>query len=125
MARSRLRGRSGWGWALCTLCGGLLPALGRIGGVAHFSLTGPTACPPLVSLGRMDPAALRASDNIARRGELHVMTAASGTPQVMRLRSPDRIVSVGRPHQRMGDLMQDGVGALRAMPSAAREPRGI
>jgi len=72
-------------------------------------MTGATHGTPLPPLGRRDPAPIRARDNVARWGELHVVTAVAGTAQRHRLGLPDLIMPVGLPHQCVGDLMEKRV----------------
>src|SRR5262249_62435816 len=88
---------------------------GRVSGVVgvrrirYRAMTGATHGAPLPPLGRRDPARIRARDNVARWGELHVVAAVSGTAQRPRLGLPDLIMPVGLPHEGMGDLMQERV----------------
>src|SRR5262249_14094299 len=76
-------------------------------------MTGATHGTPLPPLGRRDPARIRARDNVARWGELHIVAAVSGTAQRHRLGLPDLIMPVSLPHEGMGDLMQERVVNVR------------
>src|SRR5262252_6547543 len=90
-------------------CGGLLPAVLGVRRIPYRAMTGATHGTPLPPLGRRDPARIRARDNIARWGELHVVTAVACTAQRHRLGLPDLIMPVGLPHEGMGDLVEERV----------------
>ena len=88
-------------------------------------MTGATHGTPLPPLGHRDPARIRARDNVARWGELHVVTAVAGTAQRHRLGPPELIMPVGLPHQGMGDLVEERVVNLRVWGrSGIREGEG-
>src|SRR5499427_4044622 len=94
-------------------CGCLLPAVLCVGRIPYRAMTGATHGTPLPPLGRRDPAPIRARDNVARWGELPVVTAVACTAQRHRLGLPDLIMPVSLPHQGMGDLMQERVVNVR------------
>src|SRR5919204_1543222 len=126
-----------------SLCarGCLLPAVLCVRRIPYRAMTGATHGTPLPPLGRRDPAPILARDNVARWGELHVVTASAGTAQRHRLGLPDLIMPVSLPHEGMGDLMQEGVvnvrvwgcagirmgkgDDLRLIVTAARACRGV
>src|SRR5262249_42217060 len=74
--------------------GCLLPAVLGVRRIPYRAMTGAPHGPPLPPLGRRDPARIRARDNVARWGELHVVTAEAGTAQRHRLGLPDLIMPV-------------------------------
>src|SRR4029450_5217502 len=93
--------------------GCLLPAVLGVRRIPYRAMTGATHGTPLPPLGRRDPAPILARDNVARWGELHVVTASAGTTQRHRLGLPDLIMPVSLPHEGMGDLMQECVVNVR------------
>src|SRR5262244_3372019 len=98
-----------------SLCarGCLLPAVLCVRRIPYRAMTGATHGAPLPPLGRRDPARIRARDNVARWGALHVVAAVSGTAQRHRLGPPDLIMPVSLPHQGMGDLVEERVVNVR------------
>src|SRR5499427_4442381 len=94
-------------------CGCLLPAVLCVGRIPYRAMTGATHGTPLPPFGCCDSARIRARDNVARWGELHVVTAVACTAQRHRLSLPDLIMPVGLPHQGMGDLMEERVVNVR------------
>jgi hypothetical protein len=93
--------------------GGLLPAMLGIRRIPYRAMTGATHGAPLLPLGCRDPARILACDNVARWGELYVVTAVAGTAQRHRRGLPDLIMPVGLPHEGMGDLMEECVVYVR------------
>src|SRR5712691_7574677 len=100
-----------WRWrSRCapTLCGGL-PACFRVGRRTHLAVTRATHRTTVPPLSRGHPARIIARHDVARRGELDIVTALPGTAKGDRLGLPDLIMPVGLSYEGMGNLMQERV----------------